>query len=159
MPMDTPGLVVEPKLNALVEAVRLVAQGYPNEERCRFQLKAGAQPLAGMLVFERSYGTATCHLEGPRTRLRFLLRYGAPSVTYTNLLTPDYQEFSCLYEPPNPPIDTLEVAWARLLHAGSVLHHMTVFRSNTAGCASVRPSGVVVRRKFQVFPLPGRRVA
>lgn len=159
MVIENFGLQVEPKLNAIVEAARYIVQS--GERTSSFMFEVESHPeLVGLLRMELHLGTLMGQIEDGHSVLKFFLRYGAPSVSYTNLTNPAFQEVACLYQPSGRTFRSLDSAFRVIVHAARALHYITEFQSLAQSSQRQAPkSGIQVKHKFQVLSLPGKRVA
>jgi len=152
-------LEIESKLNAIVEAVRFIVDSGERTSTFMFEVEDFPE-LAGLIAFDPQQGTLTSQIEDGHSVLKFFLRFGAPSVSYTNLTNPAFEEVACLFRASGREIVSLDAAFRIIVHAARALHNITEFQSQTGGGRRAAPqSGIEVKHKFQVFALPGKRVA
>lgn len=153
-------LMVEPKLNAMVEATRFIVESRQRTSSFMFELEQHPEVI-GLVCFDRAQGTLTSQVEDGHSVLRFFLRYGTAGISYTNLSNPSFDEVSCLYQPTGLLLPTLDAAFSVIVQTARALHHITEFQNAAATAPRRAPpqSGIEVKRKFQVFSLPGKRVA
>lgn len=159
MSPENADLEIESKLNAIVEAVRFILES--GERTATFMFEIEDHPeLVGLIAFDTQQGTLTSQIEDGHSVLKFFLRFGAPSVSYTNLANPAFEEVACLFHASGRQIVSLDAAFRVIVHAARALHNITEFQSQTGGGRRKAPqSGIAVTHKFQVFGLPGKRVA